>query len=196
LLKRTNATGDNLLLKRAIHQRDRYALRLLYARYYAPLKRYIASRTHSPAQAEDLAQNLFVHLCQRNGKPNYDCQNAEAYLFGIARNLIRQHHRNAERSPKPLDTPTLEAIAADRRRPTYPARLAAEPDDTQDLVLEALNRLPPAARQALKLAIIDDLPAQQAARKARCSVDAFYKRLSRARKAITRLLKYQRQAKK
>jgi RNA polymerase sigma factor (sigma-70 family) len=195
LLKRMDATDDNLLLKRALFQKDREALRLLYARYYAPLKGYIASRIHSAAQAEDVAQNVFVDLCSRNGKPLYDCQNAEGYLFGIARNLIREHQRDAAKSPKALDSPTLEIIAVDRRRPTYPPRPPADFDDTQQLILKALNHLPPAARQALKLAVIDGLPPKQAARKAGCSVKTLYQRLSRARKAVGGLLKYQQERK-
>ena len=180
MLGETTGTQDNLLLKRALHDKDREALRVLYARYYAPLKGYIASRIHSAAQAEDVAQNVFVDLCSRKGKPLYDCNNAEAYLFGIARNLIRQHHRRAAKSPKPLDTRALEAIAAARRHPTHSPSPGAESDDTQQLILKALNRLSPAGRRAIELAVMDQLPPDRAARKAGCSVNALYQRLHAA----------------
>jgi RNA polymerase sigma-70 factor (ECF subfamily) len=188
-------TQDAVLLKRAILQKDRKALSLLYTRYCAPLKRYIASRVHSSDQAEDLAQKVFVELYTRDHKPHHGWHNAEAYLFGIARNLIREHHRSTKKGPKPLDAPTIEAIAA-RCHPIHQAAAPGESDDTQDLILKALSSLTPNARQALKLAIIDDLPPDQAARKARCSVVAFYQRLSRARKALAQLCKYQEERKK
>ena len=182
------ATGDHLLLKRAIRQRDRDALRVLYARYYARLKRYIASGINSPSEAEDLAQELFVQLWRLNGNRSCDCRNAEAYLFGIARNLIRQHHRDAAKLPKPLDARTLEIIAAERRGPAYPARRPAASDDAQELITKALNRLPPAVRQALKFTVIEGLGPDQAARRADCSVNAFYQRLHVARKTLSQLL--------
>jgi len=188
-------TQDAVLLKRAALQKDRKALSLLYARYYAPIKRYIASRVHSCDQAEDLVQDVFVEVYTRDHKPHQDYHNAEAYLFGIARNLVREHHRSTKKAPKPLDAPTIEAIAA-RCHPIHQAAACGESDDTQELILKALSSLSPAARKALKLTIIDELPPERAARKAGCSVNAFYQRLSRARKAIPQLLKNQRQPKK
>ena len=91
--------------------------------------------------------------------------------------------------------PTIEAIAA-RCHPIHQPVAPGDSDDTQDLILKALSSLPPAARQALELAIIDELPPQQAARQAGCSPNTFYQRLYLARKAITQILKLQLQQKK
>jgi RNA polymerase sigma-70 factor (ECF subfamily) len=185
---------ETTLLERALRQRDRTALSLLHVRYYMRIKRYIASRINSSTDAEDLAQNVFVELCSSDGKHPTDFHSAEAYLFGIARNLVRQHHRATAKSPKDLDTPAIEAIAADHRhRMHLPATPSAELDDTQDLILKALKHLAPAARQALKLALIDQLPPDQAARKASCSLNAFYQRLHVVRKTLRQLLAEQRQ---
>lgn len=187
---------ETTLVKRALRQRDRIALSFLHARYYMRIKRYIASRINSSADAEDLAQNVFVELCSSDGKHLTDVHSAEAYLFGIARNLVRQHHRATAKSPKQLDTPAIEAIAADHRHRTHlPPTPLAGPDDTQDLILKALNRLAPAARQALRLAIIDEMPPDQAARKANCSLNAFYQRLHVVRETLRQLLAEQRQPK-
>ncbi|MHC4478397.1 MAG: RNA polymerase sigma factor [Planctomycetota bacterium] len=187
---------ESLLLRRTIQQKDRRSLSLLYAKYYTRLRRYVASRINSPAEAEDLAQNVFVELYESDGRGHpEDFHNAEAYLFGIARNLIRQHYHSAAKCPRPLDTPALEAIAADRRRAMHQPATPAECDDTQDLILKALNRLAPAARQALRLAIIDELPPDQAAPKANCSLNAFYQRLHVVRKTLRQLLAEQRSTK-
>jgi RNA polymerase sigma-70 factor (ECF subfamily) len=187
---------ESLLLRRTIQQKDRRSLSLLYAKYYTRLRRYVASRINSPAEAEDLAQNVFVELYKSDGKDHpEDSHNAEAYLFGIARNLIRRHYHSAAKSPKPLDTPALEALAADRRRAMHQSATLAESNGTQDLILKALNRLTPIGRQALKFAIIDELPPDQAARKANCSVNAFYQRLHVARKTLSQLLAEQHQPK-
>jgi RNA polymerase sigma-70 factor (ECF subfamily) len=103
---------ETALLKRAMRQRDRTALSLLHARYYMRIKRYVASRIDSSTDVEDLTQNVFVELCSSDRKQATDFYSAEAYLFGIARNLVREHHRAAAKSPKYLDTLAIEAIAA------------------------------------------------------------------------------------
>lgn len=78
--------NESLILKRAVYQQDRKAEEVLHAKYYPHMKRYIASRINSIADAEDLAQDVFVELCKGNGR--YDGRRyVEGFLFGIAKML-------------------------------------------------------------------------------------------------------------
>jgi len=79
---------EKLVLKRAICQQDRTALAFLHTKYYSRMMHYIASHVNSVQDAEDLTQDVFIELCKGNGSFN-GCENAEKYLFGIARNIIR-----------------------------------------------------------------------------------------------------------
>lgn|GEM_PF-6603584 len=83
----------SVLLRRAVRKKDKEALGRLHTIYYPQLKRYIASRVGSVEDAEDLAQSVFFELCKGN---------AEAYLFGIAKNLINLYYRSKSRQVKTI----------------------------------------------------------------------------------------------
>ena len=173
-------TQTCILLRRAIYEKDREALGRLHSIYYSRIKRYIASRINSIPDAEDLSQNVFLELYEGNSR--YDGQkDAEAYLFGIARNLISRYHRNKR---KYLQTIHLEptrdfAISYDAQqyRPPSLKQLRKHLDET-------IKQLPPKAKNAIRARLIEGLSPKEAAQKAGCSIQAFYKRFDAALKAM------------
>jgi RNA polymerase sigma factor (sigma-70 family) len=115
----------------------------LHNRYCAPLKRYFQNYRLSLADAEDLAQEVFVRLaslesCMMLRRP-------EAFIFTLARNLVRDrarrlHIRAAARS---IGLHGLELCCA---RPTPEERLELEQELAHaERVLAALK---PSARAA------------------------------------------------
>ena len=140
------------------------------------MKRYIASCIDSLADAEDLAQNVFVELCKGNGR--YDGRGSvERYLFGIAKNAIRKYHRKRAHSVKTIPIDSVYPIDTGK---VQQSRGPARQIDARELKIaieEAVAKLPPKARQAIKLRFIDGLSNKQAAQKAGCTHSTFRFRL-------------------
>ena len=65
----------------------------LDARYRAPLMSYFRRRLHTPQDAEDLTQEVFLRILRRDEALPSD--HAEAYLFQVAANLLRDRARQA-----------------------------------------------------------------------------------------------------
>ena len=186
---------ESLILKRAVHQQDREAVAVLHAKYYLQVKRYIASCIGSFADAEDLAQDVFVELCRSNGQ--YDGRgNVEGYLFGMARNTIRRYHRERTNSVETIPIDSISDVAADydiRRRGESPGQISEQ--GFERAIEDVTAKLSPKARQALKLRFIDGLGTKEAAKKAGCCIDTFYKRLQRAAKTLQDIRSRRRQLK-
>lgn len=172
---------ESLILERAIYRRDRKAVAVLHAKYYVHMKRYIASRISSMADANDLAQNVFVELCKGNGRYN-GRGSVERYLFGIAKNAIRKYHQERTSSIKTIPIDSVNDIGV-KDVQQCPVR-QIEAQELKKAIEEAVAKLPPKARQAIKLRFIDGLSNKQAAQKAGCTPGIFYVRLSYALKTL------------
>jgi RNA polymerase sigma factor (sigma-70 family) len=155
-----SAPSDEALM-RALASGSDDALRELYARY-APLVFGIATRSLERAAAEEVVQDVFLSLWR--GAERFDPERGtlRAWLLQIA------HHR------------ILNELRGRRRR----VQLEPEPDAANEAALEdpdpgpqgvlwlqfrraavrnALAELPPAQRQALALAFLEDLTHEQVA---------------------------------
>lgn len=171
---------DIILLRRAIHDKDREALGRLNILYYPRIKRYIASRVNLTEDAEDLAQRVFLELCM--GTSHYDGQrDAEAYLFGVARNIIGHYYRNKKEQPQTVQIDSVCDIVADcdvqQHRPVSLQEL-------KEFLEDVTGRLPPKAREAARLRLGEGLTTKKAAEKCGCSTEAFYKRFHAALKTL------------
>jgi RNA polymerase sigma factor (sigma-70 family) len=167
---------DNLLLALAANRRDRAAIETLYAKYYSRIKCYIRLKVQSEQEAEDLAQSVFVELCKGNVHYPAD-RDPQAYLLGVARNLVVRYDRCRRRQPK-----TVPMGAVEDRVEGLPARSQCT---NKGLLLERLGMVLAAMRdrpstkanEALVLRFVDGLSVKEAARRAGCSTSAFYQRL-------------------
>ena len=175
----TTKIQDCILLSRAIHEKDRKALGRLHSIYYRCIKRYIASRVESIADTEDLAQSVFLELCKSNGTYR-EYQNTEAYLLGIAKNLIAMYYRNQSRQVKTIPIESVGEIAADGQR---------KPADLQDYkeIRDLIARLPPKTQEAVSLRLVEGLSITEASQRTGCSVYTFCQRIYEAKKIIEKL---------
>jgi RNA polymerase sigma-70 factor (ECF subfamily) len=84
----------------------------LDARFRAPLMAYFTRRTGNRSEAEDLTQETFARLIASSAFESAD--QANAYVFRVATNLLRDRARVASRWRKiptfPLETATLDEI--------------------------------------------------------------------------------------
>jgi RNA polymerase sigma-70 factor (ECF subfamily) len=94
-----DSLGEAELLRR----QDPDTWRALFLTEMPAVYRYVASRTRTAAEAEDLTSDVFeaawkgAHGYQDRGLP------PRAWLFGIARNLVNSHRRALFRKPPELE---------------------------------------------------------------------------------------------
>jgi RNA polymerase sigma factor (sigma-70 family) len=144
----------------------------IYRRYARDVHRFSVYLSGDPALAEDLTAETFVHaLC---ASTHLHVDTVKAYLFAIARNLYRDSVE-LQRRQVPIGELPERADSA-----PLPDRIA-EKRQTSSAVLGAIQRLPELYREALVLALDEDLRYDQIAAILGCSVAAVKVRIHRAR---------------
>jgi RNA polymerase sigma-70 factor (ECF subfamily) len=123
---------------------DEAAFRELVSRHLGTVRRFCA-RAATPAAADELAQDTFTRLWQarsrwRDGTP------FAPYLFAIATNLCRNHHRGQGRRLR-----AMEALATEPAASPVAPDAALERQAEVARVQEALQQLPEAQREAVLL---------------------------------------------
>ncbi|MEB2346794.1 MAG: sigma-70 family RNA polymerase sigma factor [Deltaproteobacteria bacterium] len=148
---------EDVRLMLALRAGDGAAFDALFARWSAPLLRYLERLVREPALAEELAQEVFLRVYRARERYEPDAR-FSTWLFTIATRLAwnelrRPRHRNPheplegdeEMAPLPLASgaPAADAVVEARR--------------TGALVEQALDRLPERQRAALWLAAVEGL---------------------------------------
>ncbi|NJC21201.1 RNA polymerase sigma-70 factor (ECF subfamily) [Arthrobacter pigmenti] len=131
---------------------------------------YLRRRTESHETAEDLCAETFRIVWQKLAAGS---ELSAGMLFGVARNVLRNHQRSQRRF----------ARLVDRIREGFD-RTENQPDH----VHAALARLKPADREILILTYWDGFPISEAADLLGCTPGAARVRLHRARKAFASYL--------
>jgi RNA polymerase sigma-70 factor (ECF subfamily) len=143
-------SGDESRLVQQAKNGDPAAFAELYSRHHPAIYRYVLFQVGDVAVAEDLASEVFVRLVEKIDQFSYRGRPLLAWLYTVARNLVTDHHRRAERSPLlPLD----EQQEADTTGPEQVAerRLMAEE------VIAAVAGLTEGQRQVVLLKFIQGL---------------------------------------
>jgi RNA polymerase sigma factor (sigma-70 family) len=164
------------LIQRA-KEGDPAALAEIYARYQPAVYRYIFYRVGDPSTAEDLTGDVFVRLVESLDHLPHQGDRLQAWLHGIAHELIADKHRHAERSP-PLKSEELAAGEADPQKATEqrlpPQHLAA-----------AIARIADDQRQVILLRLVEGQDVETVAWTLGKSVDAVH---SLQQQALTALM--------
>ncbi|MGO4807054.1 RNA polymerase sigma factor [Arthrobacter sp. 2MCAF15] len=158
------------------------AFRSLYESAYGDLLRFVQRRTDT-ANAEDVVAEAFLVVWRRFSEAPADENDARAWVFGIARNLL------------------LNARRGEQRRQSLGIRLAEVSPNLlstshADLVgsridlSRAWTLLSEVHQETLGLAVLENMAAPQAAKVLGISPVAFRLRLTRARRALRLLLNH------
>ncbi|MET3919105.1 RNA polymerase sigma factor [Arthrobacter sp. UYEF20] len=138
--------------------------------------RYFRRRTENAATAEDLCAEVFRITWEKTAQ---DGSLSVMVLFGIAKNVLRNHDRSAVRSASLRGALQLER--------DHNSRTNGSP------VHEALSQLRAEDRQVLLLTYWDGFSSAEVSDLLNTSATAVRMRLHRARKALSHLLKTQTQ---
>jgi RNA polymerase sigma-70 factor, ECF subfamily len=152
-------TLDDAAIERLVGEAragDAWAFGLLFDHYHLPVYRYIVSRVHRPADAEDLTQLVFVKALE--ALPRYESRGIPfgGWLFRLARNTVIDHVRTRH------EHADLGAAAGH-------AGSAAGPDEVTvarlelDEVSDALTSLTDEQRESIELRFFAGLSAREAA---------------------------------
>ena len=179
----TDTRTDAELLTAA--RTDPQAFREIYERYAVWMRSWFARQTGSETVALDLTAETFAQAWRghRRFKDMAD-GSAAPWLFGIARNLLRQYHKHNRietaaraRLGMPIDWEGTEAYdAVDERLHAHGLR---------PRLRTAVDALPDDQRAALELRVIEQLGYDEISDKLDCSINAARLRVSRALRALT-----------
>lgn len=136
--------------------------------------RYFRRRTDGAATAEDLSAEVFRIVWEKSGQGD---DLSTIVLFGVAKNVLRNHDRSVSRSAGLLGALRLE-------------RLNETPAEGFD-VRDGIDRLAPKEREVLLLTYWDGLTAVEVSQLLNTSATAVRMRLHRARKELGRILQKQ-----
>jgi RNA polymerase sigma-70 factor (ECF subfamily) len=155
-----------------------------YELHAAPIFRFLVRLSGRRELAEDLFQETWIRLARHARTLRADTD-LRAWLYAVARNLVRSHARwavvDAARTAELARWWYLEA-------PAEAPHEAAVGADAARRLERALARLPLAAREVLVLVAAEGLPVEEAARALGITPEAARQRLHRARAALARSL--------
>jgi len=167
-------------LFRLMKKGDRQAFSELYERREPALFRYALHMSGSPAAAEEIAQEVFVQLMAATSRFDEERGSLEAWMFGVARNLVRMFRRRG-----PVEEPVDRAVEHD-----IVGDLIASED--QLALRAAIRDLPVAYRDVVVLCDLEERSYEEAARLLECPVGTVRSRLHRARGLLAAKLKRRR----
>ena len=164
---------------------DPQAFREIYERYAVWMRSWFQRQTGSETAALDLTAETFAQAWRgvRRFRDMAD-GSAAPWLFGIARNLLRQYHKHNRietaaraRLGLPIDWEGTEAYDA------VDERLHA--NGLKPALRSAVSALPSDQRAALELRVIEQLGYDEISAALGCSINAARLRVSRALRSLT-----------
>jgi len=152
-------TADDAALERLVDEArggDAEAFAAIFDRYHEPVYRFIASRIHRPADAEDLTQLVFVKVLE--ALPRYESRGVPfgGWLFRLARNTVIDHVRTHR------ETADLEQVFDRVDQDRGPDEWAMTRQELES-VRVALASLTDEQREAIALRYFAGLSAKEAA---------------------------------
>lgn len=156
---------------------DQEAYRALLEDVSATLKSFLRRRLGDPDEVADVLQDVLLTV--HRARHTYDAARPfEPWMFAIVRNALIDHARRRARSAR-------VEVAWDDELPDVPASADAASDD---LLLDALERLPASQREAFRLLKLEGLSVAAAAARVGASPGALKVRAHRAYKTLRAIL--------
>lgn len=150
-----NMTDFELLL--AVQKRSRHALEVLYDRYSAKALGLSFKILRDRDLAEEIVIDAFWRVWQRAEQFQMGRGSFASWFYGIVRHLAIDELRRRDARPAPSEDDQLEmAFAADVTRENDVTEIVAHSLNA-DTVQNALNLLPPAQREVIRLAYFEGM---------------------------------------
>ena len=176
------AAGDAAVIESSRREPERFAV--LFDRHAPHIYRYLARRAGRQA-ADDLVAETFLAAFAKRDRYDLAHPDARPWLYGIATNLVGQHHRDEARQDR-----IRQAAVAEPEVPGHAERVAADVTARAvRAVLEwALAALSAGDRDVLLLIAWEQLTYQEVAQALGIPVGTVQSRLHRARTKVRQVL--------
>lgn len=164
-------------LYRQMRTGNQRAFAALYERREPALYRYALHMTGSRSAAEEVAQEVFVRLLGPHLHFDDRRGSLEAYMYGVARNLVRVMRRKGA-VEEPVEQSIDHDILGDLIK-----------DQATAALYRALDELPEHYRDAVVLCDLEERSYEDASRLMECPVGTVRSRLHRARALLASRLR-------
>ena len=162
---------------------DPQAFREFYDRYAVWVRSWFQRQTSSETAALDLTAETFAQAWRSVKRFRDEAEGSGApWLFGIARNLLRQYHKHNRIETAARDRLGLPLAFADCED-YVDERIAAT--ELGPALHVAVQGLPAPQRRALELRVVQQLSYDEVAGRLGCSQNAARLRVSRALRTLT-----------
>lgn len=151
------------------------AFRALFEAHREAVFRLAYHLTGALDAAEDVAHDCFLRLVRNPARFDESRGSLRQYLYGMVRNLVRQHWQ-AEGRRVPLDDEGVDAV------------FVVPETSVRDAVHSAIAALPLLQREAIVLFEFEGLSLEEIAAVAGCDAGTVKSRLFRARERLRRVL--------
>ena len=183
---------DALLMLR-VKRGDRAAFEQLVEKYRQPVVNLVYRTLPDAAEAEDLAQNVFVQVFKSAHRYEVSAK-FSTWLFTIARNLCLNEIRRRSRHPAESLDKTHPEDDDQPLRQFEETRGFSPPDallhgELEQKIQQALGDLPENQRTAILLHREDEMPYEEIARVLGCSLSATKSLIHRGRETLKQKLK-------
>jgi RNA polymerase sigma factor (sigma-70 family) len=172
-------------LCRGIAEGDQAAFEVLFQRHMKAIWNYTHRLTGSWSEAEDLTSATFLTAWRRRDQLRVVNDSALPWLYTVARNLARTHHRGRRRLLK-----ALPLLAEPDDEHDHADQVSARVDDDRQVrrLRAALPRLSAAEREAVELCLLAGLSTAEAAAVLGRAEVSVRSRLSRAKSRLRTIL--------
>ncbi len=172
---------DHWVIAASLEQPDAFGE--LFERHALELHRFLSRRIGD--LADDLLAELFVTAFERRGSYRAELGDARPWLYGIAANLVRRHHRAEATRYRALARVPLAAVVPDA---SAHAVASADAAAVRPRLAEALAELKPADRDVLLLLAWAQLDHAEVAEALGIPLGTVRSRLHRARHQLRPIL--------
>jgi len=183
----TQPQDEDATWMRAIaRSRDATAHRALFDRYFARVYVFIQRRIDDRELARELTSDVFLEVWEQADRFRGDAK-VSTWIFGIARFKSLEAMRGQRRFKRSrIESGGDELISRVPESRSTATQLGAR--DELRRIAEAMERLPRDQREALMLVVVEGLEPEEIASRQRISRETVKTRVSRARRALRRIL--------
>jgi RNA polymerase sigma factor (sigma-70 family) len=175
---------DVALIRQSRVEPEHFAL--LFDKYHPEIYRFVGNRL-GVAFADDLAAETFLVAFEKRAR--FDSEGAgahvRAWLYGIATNLIRRHHRDEERRYRALARAAQDQLP-DSHDDQVAAKVSAQ--SMRGVLAAALASLSPPDRDVILLVALGELDHREVAAALGIPYGTVGSRLNRVRRKVSKQL--------
>ena len=193
--ERTAEHGNDLEVTAALRAGEDAAYERLLSRYEDPIYNLIYRLLHSPADAEDVTQEVFLKVFRSVGTFRGD-SSLKTWMYRIAVNEARNHLRKFSRrgghevglDDEATEGLTWEQVIEDKHKSPFESVLSAQ---THETIEAALRQVKPLFREAVVLRDVEELSYSEIAAILDENLATVKTRILRGRRALRELLEVQ-----